>query len=229
MYRKECFLIPNGVHIYGRLPPGETLLRFGLSPGQYILMVGRIVPEKRHLDVIKAFGVANLSGWKVVLVGGADHGNAYAEDVTAAAKEIPDVVIAGIQTGCALAELYSNAGCFVLASSHEGMPIALIEAMAYGVPVIASDIPANRQFLLGSRHFFRLGDIDGIAERLREFAREPPLTDQEPSSTVRKRYDWRNIASETLSVYKQALRGSSHSKWLRSDHIEDRGANAIEA
>ena len=69
----------------------------------------------------------------------------------------------GVQTGLALQELYAYAGAFVLPSSHEGLPIALMEALSYGIPTIASDIPANLEIDLDRRCYFRMGDVEALA------------------------------------------------------------------
>src|SRR5712671_985150 len=72
----------------------------------------------------------------------------------------------GHQSGDALAELYTHAGVFVLPSSHEGQPIAVLEAMSYGCPTILSDIPPHREIGAASAEFVGVGDIAALAERL---------------------------------------------------------------
>lgn len=200
---RDSALIQNGV-VLPQLP-GTTgaLDKFGLQKQRYVLLVSRLVPEKRHLDLIAAFKLANLPGWKLVLVGGADHPDAYQREVIARAAEA-GVVMTGFQSGLALQELYAHAGMFVLPSSHEGMPIAMLEALSYGLPVIASDIPANVEVGLGAEHYFPLGDHLRLAERLRHYAAQP--FDAAQSETVRlwvsSRNDWRKIAAQTLEVYR---------------------------
>ncbi len=71
----------------------------------------------------------------------------------------------GHQTGDALAELYTHAGMFVLPSSHEGQPIAVLEAASYGLPVILSDIPAHREIALSRARYVEVGDIAALAEQ----------------------------------------------------------------
>ena len=63
--------IPNGVALTPVPASTGALDRFGLEPGRYVAMVGRLVPEKRHLDLVEAFGRAPPPGWKLALVGGA--------------------------------------------------------------------------------------------------------------------------------------------------------------
>jgi glycosyltransferase involved in cell wall biosynthesis len=204
----ESTLIPNGV-VLPDLQAGRVVLgEFGLEPGRYVVLVSRLVPEKRHLDLIEAFRRAAQPGWKLAIIGASDHPDAYVQSVLDGAKQTPGVVCTGFQSGARLAELFGQAGLFVLPSSHEGLPIALLEALSYGLPVIASDIPANREVGLPDEHYFPLGDVAALATRLREFAARPLTAEDREARRqwVGERYDWRMIARQTLGVYCSVLK-----------------------
>ena len=113
--------------------------------GDISLTVARIDPQKCQLDLIEAFRQAQPTDWKLALAGGADYACDYVRAVAEAAKQRRASCCSAIRREAALAELYANAGAFVLPSSHEGQPIAVIEALGYGCPVILSDIPAHRE------------------------------------------------------------------------------------
>jgi glycosyltransferase involved in cell wall biosynthesis len=199
-------LIPNGVAL-PLLPDSMAALeQFDLTPGRYVLLVSRLVQEKRHLDLIAAFKQANLADWKLVLVGGADHPDAYQRRILEYAAEA-GVVMTGFQSGLALQELYAHAGFFVLPSSHEGLPIALLEALSYGLPVLASDIPANLEVGLSAEQYFPLGDIDVLAERMRLLSGKSITLEVREKARlwVSQRYDWRDIADKTLKLYVSCL------------------------
>lgn len=205
-YGLESDLIPNGVNLPEIPKSRDALDRFALEPGRYVLLVSRLVPEKRHPDLIAAFSQAALPGWKLVLVGSSDHPDSYTEAVAAQVRTATGVVATGFQTGLALRELFAHAGIFVLPSSHEGLPIAMLEALSYGLPVVASDIPANLEVGLPANHYFPLGDVAALAARLTEFA-AAPLGDGERESTrqwVVGKYCWRRVAEQTLGVYRLA-------------------------
>lgn len=207
-YGLDSYLIPNGVQIPELLNSTTTLAQFDLQAGRYILLVSRLVPEKRHLDLIQSFINAKLSDWKLVLVGASDHPDDYVIQLKHVVSNTPNVVMTGYQSGDGLRELYSQAGIFVLPSSHEGLPIALLEALSYGLPVIASDIPANLEVGLPAHHYFPLGEIDEMAQKLIAFTsvQQDEAGKQQRREWVKQAYDWNEIALKTLEVYQVAQR-----------------------
>jgi glycosyltransferase involved in cell wall biosynthesis len=203
----DSVLIPNGVILPELATTTDSLAQFGLSAGKYIVLVSRLVPEKRHLDLIAAFQQAELNDWQLVLVGASDHPDSYTRQVLETAEKTDRVVCTGFQSGQALRELYTHAGVFVLPSSHEGLPIAMLEALSYGLHVVASDIPANLEVNLPTEHYFPLGDINALSAKLRDFAtRSLTLEEREIRRVwVLERYDWQDIAQRTLSVYQSIV------------------------
>lgn len=209
----NSMLIPNGV-VLPQLPSSTVALnQFGLISERYILLVGRLVPEKRHLDLIDAFIRAAIPGWKLVIVGGADHPDSYQTAMINRAVSTPNVVMTGFQKGIALRELYAHAGLFVLPSSHEGLPIVMLEALSFGLPVIASDIPANLEVGLPRENYFPLGDVDALAVKLKAHALNPigPGERVFVRQWVTGRYNWQHIAEKTAQLYRHVLNNKSRS------------------
>lgn len=206
----DSALIPNGVMLPSLPNSSGALERFGLVPRRYVLLVSRLVPEKRHFDLLEAFAKAELTDWKLVFVGASDHPDDYQKKLIEAAGRA-GVVMTGFQSGLALSELYAHAGIFVLPSSHEGLPIALLEALSYGLPVLASDIPANVEVGLPEERYFPLGDVDALAHGLQRLAAEEPSTEFASTcrSWVAEKYDWRHITRQTLAIYDGIVTGSS--------------------
>jgi len=200
---REAMLIPNGVGDLRPLPEHSLVDKYGLNPQHYIVQVSRLVPEKRQLDLIAAFKDARLPGWKLVLVGGAQGSQRYADLVGKEYEGDANIVCTGFLSPPEVQELLSHAGIFALPSSHEGLPISLLEAMKMGVPVIASDISANVEVGLDAGYYFPLGDIAALAGRLRELA---ALTPEERSAIAQRlklscaRYDWDVIAKSTMQL-----------------------------
>ena len=206
-YGKESVVIPNGVELPVLPTTTVALSVFGLTPEKYVLTVGRLVPEKRHLDLISAFVMADLPEWKLVIVGDSKSPDGYANSILDTIKENPNIIATGLQSGLYLQELYTNAGLFVLPSSHEGLPIALLEALSYGLTVLASDIPANLEIGLPEQNYFRLGDMEMLSRRLRVFSCATPTAEvkNDLRNFVSRQYDWGEIARNTLQVYLNVL------------------------
>jgi glycosyltransferase involved in cell wall biosynthesis len=206
-YGVPVIAIPNGIGAPRRLEATAVLSGFGLEPRRYILTVARIDEQKRQLDLINAFARLGATGWKLAIVGDSDYSSEYARAVARTAAETPGVVLLGYQSGDALAELYTHAGLFVLPSSHEGQPIAALEAISYRCPVILSDIPAHREIATSSAELVRVGDVATLAKRLKVrcaamASRDPGLIEHQ--GFIRN-HDWRQIAERTLDVYLSAL------------------------
>lgn len=210
-YGKPCEIIPNGV-VFADMPrETDKVVELGLEPGRYIVTVGRLVPEKRQLDLLRAFARAGLSGWKLAIVGRIDHKNKYADCLSSEAALADNVVMAGFQTGDSLRQLYAHAGLFVLPSSHEGLPIALLEALSYGLPVLVSDIPSNMEVVSDTARVFRMGSVAELSAKLRA------LTDLSLSASGReairlncaRRYNWTEIAQKTSAAYAELVNSKS--------------------
>jgi len=210
-YNCDAVIIPNGVVVPQISETYQSLKTFGLEKGKYVLTVGRFVPEKGFHDLIKAFNSGQWSavsgqenGWKLVVVGDADHDDDYSKGLRVQSEGVDNIVLTGRLTTQPLQELYSHAGLFILPSYHEGLPIVLLEAMSYGLSCIVSDIPANREVRLSEDRYFRPGDCEGIAAKIEEFIQKPLDTTEKKKQTemIREKYDWEKIAMRTLEVYK---------------------------
>ncbi len=202
-FQAPVHFIPNGVKVDTRNLEDSVLGEFGLEKGRYILLVARLVAEKRQLDLVEAFARTNLKGTKLVLVGGGDLESGYVTELKARANDNPNVVLTGVQSGRKLASLFANAGLFVLPSSHEGMPIALLEAMAHGLPVLASDIEANLALALDDASYFPLGNIHALSNSLQTKMENKSATraSRLNGSRIMSKYDWRTIGLRTAEIY----------------------------
>jgi glycosyltransferase involved in cell wall biosynthesis len=201
----DAVVIRNGVSLPQADASADCLAPLGLAPQRYFLCVGRLVPEKRHLDLIEAFRRAALSGWRLAIVGATVPQDAHVRRVVAAAAETPGVVCTGFQSGEALAQLFAHAAQFVLPSSHEGLPIALLEALSYGLAVVASDIPAHRELDLDSDAYFPVGNVEELAGRLVAAASRPTseFHRRERRRRVAELCDWGAAARATLAVFQE--------------------------
>jgi glycosyltransferase involved in cell wall biosynthesis len=138
--------------------------------------------------------------YKLVIAGGTDHVTPFTNRIMFNAEE-NDVVTPGFVTGEDLNQLYTFAGIFVLPSYNEGLPISLLEAMSYNLPVIASDIPANTEIGLPDECYFPVGDEHALAEHLSQAITKEP----QPIFYDLKKYNWNHIAEQVVVVYEELL------------------------
>lgn len=207
-YHRDAVIIPNGVPVSQIVSTQNVLQNYGLKKDRYILSVGRLVPEKGFHNLIRAFNMAGLKGYKLVIAGDADHEDTYSRNLKKSALENKDIVLTGFITTKNLQELYSHAALFVLPSYYEGMPISLLEALSYGIQCIASDIPGNRSLNLAEGQYFMAGDEMDICKRLKEFLSKP-LTEKQKKDQIEKttgEYSWDVIAQRTFCIYTRLLK-----------------------
>ncbi len=211
-FHRNVHFIPNGVQIDIEAADDTVLDEFGLTKGRYVLLVARLVVEKRQMDLIEAFLHADMPDTKLVLVGGGDARSDYAEKLRARAKSHSNIVLTGSQSGARLGGLFANAGLFVLPSSHEGMPIALLEALAYGLPILASNIEANLALELDAESYFPLGDVPALSQAMQKKLSDSKRPSQafvdvgEMGSKIMARYNWTTICEQTASLYLSVLK-----------------------
>ena len=206
-YGRQSTYIPNGTVLLHKRPPGRALARYGLIANQYVLAVGRFVPEKGFHDLLEAFrgvpGEVNL-----VFAGGADHEDDYSRALRSQAAKDERVVLAGVITGEDLAEIYSNARVFVLPSYHEGLPLVLLEALSYDLLPLVSAIPANLEIMAEPEWTFPPGDVEALRARLRAAfltSSETPAWAHRLRIRLTEEFNWDRIAESTLDLYQHVL------------------------
>ncbi len=202
-FGREAAVIPNGTEIPVPAESRDILRKFGLDKQDYVLAVGRFVPEKGFEDLIDAFNEKMLRGLKLVIVGNADYENNYSLKIKEKAGKNTDIILTGILTGILLKEINTYAGLFVLPSYYEGMSIALLEAMSYGLSCIVSDIPANREMEIDKDRYFKPGDVKGLCVKIRKFADKTweESEREKQIEMIRRKYSWDKIALKTFNVY----------------------------
>lgn len=200
--RRDTDLIYNGVNKPVKSLSTDYITSLGIIPGNYIVAIGRFVKEKGFHDLIDAWSRLEMPDKpQLVIAGDADHEDEYSSALKQKAREA-GVILTGFIKGEKLNQVMTNARLFVLPSYHEGLPIALLEAMSYDLDVVVSDIPANKLPILVDDDFFKAGDVDDLASRLTHKLKR--------NSTPRKydltAYDWDKIADQTEQVYNKTVK-----------------------
>jgi glycosyltransferase involved in cell wall biosynthesis len=198
-HRTDAHLIYNGVPCPKFVETSDYINSLGIIPQKYIFAMGRFVPEKNFHQLINAFSsLNNRDGYQLVLAGDADFEDEYSRELKKTAHA-NNVVLTGFIKGQKLYELLTHASAFVLPSSHEGLPISLLEAMSYDLPVIVSDIPANLEVGLPQGSYFPTGNEGKLREKLEKLIDEKPVKYKYSLDN----YHWDNIAAQTIKVYEK--------------------------
>lgn len=202
-YGRKTHFIPNGVDRPEQKPAALIREDFGLDGGDYILYLGRIVPEKGLTYLINAFKNVKTDK-KLVIAGGASDTAVFFEELKALAADDPRIQFVGFVQGQALEELYSNAYVYVLPSDLEGMPLSLLEAMSYGNCCLTSDIPECTQVTRDHGVTFRKSDTEDLREKLQMLCDRPELVEQykkDAADYICAQYSWEQVTRQTLSLY----------------------------
>ena len=208
-YGRETVLIPNGIDPAEIRPACEITERFGLASREYILFLGRLVPEKGIHYLIEAYRKLRTDK-KLVIVGRTSDTDGYVRQLYEMAGDDPSVIFTGFLQGTVMEELYSNAYLYVLPSDLEGMPLTLLEAMNYGCCCVTSDIGECADVMDGCGFTFPRGNTEALRETLQDLCDHPEKAEAhraEARKVVASKYTWNDITAQTARLYSELLDG----------------------
>jgi alpha-1,3-rhamnosyl/mannosyltransferase len=187
-----------------------VLQQFGLQPGQYLLAVGTLEPRKNLSTVIAAYAQlpdAVRQRYPLVIVGMNGWGMESFSDSLKHMIRRGEVRLPGYVAQADLPALYSGARLFVYPSLYEGFGLPPLEAMACGVPVIASNRASLPEVVGDAGLLVEPLDDGGIAMHMRALIEDDALHAR-LSTAGRQRaesFTWRKFALETLAIYRKVL------------------------
>lgn len=202
-YGKKTVFIPNGVNRPTLRSPQVMKEKYGLDKDEYILFLGRLVPEKGITYLIKAFQEVTTDK-KLVIAGGSSDTGSFMQELTRLARGDDRIVFTGFVQGRLLEELYSNAYVYTLPSDLEGMPLSLLEAMSYGNCCLTSDIAECTEVIEDKALVFKKSDVSNLKAKL-QYACDRPDVVQElkerAAEFICQKYNWDDVVEQTLKVY----------------------------
>lgn len=204
-YGRKTVFIPNGV-TRKPLRPADNITRlYGLKKDDYILYLGRLVPEKGAKYLISAFRQVNTDK-KLVIAGGSSDTQAYLSELVELAKGDDRILFTGFVQGRLKHELYSNAYLYTLPSDLEGMPLSLLEAMSYGNCCLTSDIDECAEVVEDKAVLFQKGNVRDLRDKLQTLCDQPDLVAQykaDASDFICEKYQWEKVVDQTLRLYEK--------------------------
>lgn len=198
-YGKESVCIPGAVMMPNMDKPNKSdvLERFVLQPKKYFLFLGRLVQDKNPDYLIKAFVQANTAGYKLVIAGSNDAMPEYVTKLHELGANHNDVVFTGAVYTDDKDMLLRHAYCFCLPSTIEGLSIVMMEAASYHLPIIASNIDANREFLADDAVYVKPENKEELVEALEYAIAHPKEMEQQQQNNFCKilyHYTWDKVA-----------------------------------
>lgn len=201
---------------YVVIPNGTDLARFARAPEPVsgrILVVGRFAPPKRHDLVLRAFAdvQGRFPGSELWFVGDGDDRPA-AERLAAELGVQGSTRFLGVRED--VPELLAHAACVVLASDYEGCPLSVIEAMAAGVPVVATSVGGVPEVVRDgvTGILAEPGSPDGLARGLAEVLgdeRRAADLGRAGRELAHERFSREQMAAATAQIYERVVAASA--------------------
>lgn len=204
-YSRKTVFIPNGVNRPEGYEPKQIKEKYGLEKDDYILYLGRLVPEKGEHYLVEAFKNVDTDK-KLVIAGGASDTDDYIEKLKKLVDRDERIIFTGFVQGRLLEELYSNAYVYVLPSDLEGMPLSLLEAMSYGNCCLVSDIAECAEVVEDKAVTFRKSDVADLQEKLQKLCDDEKLIQKyksEAADFICGKYNWDDVVGKTLALYRK--------------------------
>ena len=202
-YGRKTKFIPNGVNCPDLRKAEVISEKFSLNKDEYILFLGRLVPEKGIKYLIQAFKEVKTDK-KLVIAGGSSDTNEFTKELKELAKEDERIIFTGFVQGKELEELYSNAYLYCLPSDLEGMPLSLLEAMSYNNCCLVSDIAECTSVIEDKGIVFKRSDINDLKQKLQMVCDNIQMVKKyktEASKFICKKYNWDDVVKKTLELY----------------------------
>lgn len=203
-YKRETTFIPNGVNRPLIQKANVIKKKYNLEKDNYILFLGRLVPEKGIKYLIEAFKQVQTDK-KLVIAGGTSDTELFFEELKEMAKNDERIIFTGFVHGQLLDELYSNAYVYTLPSDLEGMPLSLLEAMSYGNCCLVSNIEECTSVVEDKAMIFKKSDINDLKQKLQMLCDDESIVSNYKSVAadfICQKYNWDSIVQKTLQLYK---------------------------
>lgn len=191
----------------------ESELLKGLAKHKFFLFVGTVEKRKNLTELIRAYNLLQKTcpaagEYALVLAGREGFGAKAVKDLIASAPDTADIRMPGFVSNADRAKLLGEAAAFVFPSIYEGFGSPQTEAMAAELPLIASDIPTNREISGAYAAYYPLGDESALAALMREVVLGNLKADPAVAKARLSRYDW----LESAAAHRQALEAACKTK-----------------
>lgn len=202
---EKVTVLRNGVALETFRPPADRAAarqEFGMVRPT-LVSVGGLIPRKRHAMTIAA--MVRLPDWGLLIAGEGPERAALQAQINSLGLQ-ERVRLLGPVAHDALYRLYGAADASVLASSREGWANVLLESMACGTPVLASDIPGNPEVVQerAGGLILRSNTPEGIAAAVTDLHAAPPS--REATRAYAERFGWEETSTGQMRIFEAVLK-----------------------
>ncbi|MCE2824965.1 MAG: glycosyltransferase, partial [Sediminibacterium sp.] len=211
-FNSDSTVIAYGANIRHSKNP-ELISQFGLTPNEYFLIVGRLIPDNNSDLILEGFKKAH-SNKKLVIVGDVPYQDAYAQKMKAQASD--QILFLGYITDSeVLAELYHQSYAYLHGHEYGGTNPTMLKAMAYGCAILALDTVFNREMLEnGQFGWFFQKTSDSVALYLQQAEHNPQAVQtlkEKARDGITQKYNWDEVTRAYVTVFKALMtNGKSH-------------------
>lgn len=187
----------------------SVLSRLGVTHSQYLLSVGTLEPRKNIATSLRAYTLlpkALRSRFPLVIAGMKGWKTSPLETIVEPLVQSGEVLVTGYLTRDDLAVLTSGAAGLVYPSLYEGFGLPPLEAMASGVPVIASNVSSIPEVVGDAGILVDPQDAEELADAMRRLLTDEALRDSLSSKGLDRSalFTWENCVAQTVEAYKSA-------------------------
>lgn len=185
----------------------STLEKYGINKN-FILSVGTIEPRKNFKTLIRAFDLFKEKNkiaktYKLVIVGKTGWKSEETFEAYNNSKNKKDIIFTGEIPDDDLLQLYNCASLFVYPTIFEGFGLPILEAMACGIPVIASNTSSIPEILNHDNLLFNPFDENEISRKINNILSTPHLREEIRDLCIKEvsKFSWQKTALDTFRVY----------------------------
>jgi len=217
-FNQKAKVIPAGVSV-SDTNEDYLLEDWGLKKNEYLLAVSRLNKSSGIQYLIAAYNKLEekkkTNGKKLVIAGGGFYADDYINHLHLLAIGNPNIIFTGFQSGEALKQFFSHAYFLIHPSDSASFSSTLLEAMACGKAVLASDIPEHLEPLGNNGFYFLKSNAQDLEEKLLRLINSPKIIKEagaKAREVIENNYRWEKIVEKIEAVYREVIFSKMHNK-----------------
>jgi glycosyltransferase involved in cell wall biosynthesis len=207
VYRREFHAQPvtiaYGADIAVSICP-DVLTQYGLAPGRYLLILGRLIPDNNADLSVRAYAAVRTA-MPLVIVGDANYKSAFEAEVHRIADQRVRF-LGHIDNHDHVRELFCNAYAYIHGHEFGGTNPSLLTALASSACILALDTPFNREVLDGVYGELFRKDVQDLSAKMQALVDHPALRDRyaaRAAQRIAEGYTWDHITDQYEDLFRQ--------------------------